>query len=139
LCTYLLTCLATNLPTYVFTYIATHSHISFIYLFSYLPTLHLFTYLFVSNTMLMSTNVWYAKYEGIALNELTTILIIFDPLMSINNSPECWYCTFDQLLWPTHKYCIFKQLLLKVKIIEDPIPKCNSHIWKQCHFKYNTL
>jgi hypothetical protein len=35
--------------------------------------------------MLMSTNVWYTKYEGIALNELPTILIIFDPLMSIND------------------------------------------------------
>jgi len=29
------------------------------------------------------------KYEGIALNELTRILIIFDPLMSINNNLEC--------------------------------------------------
>jgi hypothetical protein len=36
--------------------------------------------------MLMSTNVWYTKYEGIALNELTIILIIFGPLMSINDN-----------------------------------------------------
>jgi hypothetical protein len=38
------------------------------------------------------------KYEDIALNELTTILIIFDPVMSINGNLECGYCTFDQFL-----------------------------------------
>ncbi len=88
----------------------------------------------------MSTNVWYTKYEGIALNELTTILIVYDPLMSINDNPdhECEYCTFDQLLWPTCSYCIFWLLLLEVKIIENPIAKYNTHSWKQCHFKYNT-
>jgi hypothetical protein len=76
---------------------------------------------------------------GIALNELTTILIIFDPLMSINNNFECGYYTFNWLLWHTHRYCIFWWLLLKVKIVENPITKDNTHIWKQCHFKYNTL
>jgi hypothetical protein len=33
------------------------------------------------------------KYEGIAVNELTT-LITFDLLMSINDNPECGYCIF---------------------------------------------
>jgi len=43
-----------------------------IYLFTYLHT-HLFTYLPVIHKMLMFTNVWFTKYEIIALNELTTI------------------------------------------------------------------
>jgi len=34
----------------------------------------------------MYATIWYAKYDDIELNELTTILIIFDPLISINGN-----------------------------------------------------
>jgi hypothetical protein len=62
---YIPTCLATNLLTYLFTYP---------------PPL---TYLLIRYTTLMSANIWYTIYEGIALNEQTTILIIVD-LFDIN-------------------------------------------------------
>ncbi len=119
---YIPTCLTTNLPTYFFTYLPTPTH---------LPTYHL-------HDVNVCQCIWYTNYEGIAINELTTILIIFDLLMSINGNLKCGYCTFNQLLWPTHKYCIFWWLLLKVKIVENLIKKYNIHIWKQCHFKYHT-
>ncbi len=70
------------------------------------------------------------KYEGIALNELITVLIIFDLVMSINGNLECGYCTLDQLLWLANRYCIFWYLLLKNKIVENPITKYNTHMWK---------
>ncbi len=124
-------------PTYIDIYLPTHpSTCPPIYLLTYLPT-HLCTYLPIIYTILMFTNVWFTKYEGIALNELIIILIIFDPLMSIKNNLECGYCTLNQLLWPTRRYYIFWQLLFKGKIVEDLIAKYNTHIWKQCHFKYN--
>jgi hypothetical protein len=90
--------------------------------------------------IITSINVWYTKYEGIALNELTTILIVFDPLTSINHSLECGYCKFDPLVWPTCKYCIVWLLLLEVKIVENPIAKYNTHqsllhiLWPKCKF-----
>ncbi len=46
-------------------------------------------HLLIIYKMQLYTIIWYTKYEGIALNELTTILIIFDPLMSINGNCEC--------------------------------------------------
>jgi hypothetical protein len=94
----------------------------FVYISTFLPT-HLLTYLPITYTMLMFANVWYTKYEGIALNELTTILITFDLLMLINNNPECGYYTFNHLLCPTCRYCIFWYLLLETKIVEDLITK----------------
>ncbi len=111
---YVPTCLAVYLPTYLIIYAPTHplTYLS-IYLFTYPPTHsptyapiyllthHLLTYLLIIYTMLMSINVWYTKYEGIVLSELTTISILFAPLTSTNDNPECGYCTFDQLLWPT--------------------------------------
>jgi hypothetical protein len=105
---YILTCLATNLPIYVPLNLPTHPPIHllstylFIYLLTYPPT-----YLLIIYTMLIFVNVWYTKYEGIALNELTTILIIFDPKTSINKSLECGYYKFDQLLWPTCNIAYF--------------------------------
>jgi len=104
--------LCTYLPTY--------------YLLTYPPPL---TYLLIIYTMLMSSIVWYTKYEGIALNALIIVLIIFDHVMSINGNLECGYCTLDQLLWLAHRYCIFWYLLLKSKIVENPITKYNTHIW----------
>jgi hypothetical protein len=62
--------LCTYLHTYILIYLPTHLP------FTHLPTYHL--------QNVMSTTIWYTKYDGIALNELTTILIVFDPLMSIN-------------------------------------------------------
>jgi hypothetical protein len=133
---YMPTYLTVNLLTYIFTYLPTHLHVHlFIYLPTYPPT-YAPTYLSFY-TILMFTNVWFTKYEGIALNELITIFIIFDPLMSIKNNLECGYCTLDQLLWPTCRYYIFWQLLFKAEIVEDLIGKYNTHTWKQCHFKYN--
>ncbi len=128
---YIPTYLATNLLTYLFIYLLTHplTYLS-TYLFTYLPThppIHLPTY-HLHDVML--ANVWCTKYENMALNELTTILIIFDPLMLINGNPKCGYHTFNQLLWPTCKYCIFWWLLLEAQIVEDPITKYNTHIWK---------
>ncbi len=127
-----------DLTCFLFVYIPTHPPIHLpIHLFIYLPTyphVHLPTYHLHD---VMSTNVWNTKYEGTALNELTTILIIFDPLMLINDNLECQYYTFNQLLWPTCRYCMFWWLLLEVKIVEELIAKYNTHIWKQCHFKYN--
>jgi hypothetical protein len=35
------------------------------------------------------------------------------------------------------EYCIFWQLLFKVRVGENLIPKCKTCIWKQCHFKCN--
>jgi len=83
------------------TYLPTHTLIHppillpvhlFIYLFIYILT-HLFTYLLIIYTMLMSTNVWHSKFKNITLNNLTTILIIFNPLMSINGNLACEYYT----------------------------------------------
>jgi hypothetical protein len=50
--------------------------------------------------------------------------------MSINGNLECGYCTLDQLLWLANRYCIFWYLLLKNKIVENPITKYNTHMWK---------
>ncbi len=101
------------------------------------PPTYLLTYLPIIYTMLKSTNVWYTKYEGITVNELTTILIIFKPLTLINDNLENGYYTFNQLIWFTHKYCIFWQLLLNAKIVEDSITNKIPTL-KRCYFKYNT-
>jgi len=97
------TYLPSHWPTYIIIYLPTHALTSLsTYLFTYLPThlpIHLPTYLPIIYKMLMYTIVWYIKYESIAINELTTILIIFDPLMSIIGNLKCGYCTFNQLLW----------------------------------------
>jgi hypothetical protein len=29
--------------------------------------------------------------------------------------------------------------LLEVKIVENPIAKYNTHMWKQCHLKYASI
>jgi hypothetical protein len=98
----------TYLPTYSFIYLPTHPpiHLLSTYLFTYLLT-YPPTYLPIIYMMLISTNLWSTKYEDIALNKLTTILIIFDPMMSIDDNPECGYCKFDQLLWPTWNIAYF--------------------------------
>jgi len=86
-----------DLTCFLFVYIPTHPPIHMpIHLFIYLPTyphVHLPTHHLHD---VMSTNVWNTKYEGTVLNELTTILIIFDPLMLINDNLECQYYTFNQ-------------------------------------------
>ncbi len=62
----------------------------------------------------MSANVWYTKCEGIALNELTTILIIFDPLMSINDNLECgYYIIIVIIVFIEHAYFMFQMWVLQ--------------------------
>jgi hypothetical protein len=104
---YLCTYLPTKQPTYLLTYLLT-------YLPTYLPT-DLLTYLPIIYIMLMFANVWCTKHEGIALNEVTSFLIIYDPLMSINNNPECRYCNLINFCDPHVSIAYFSCYYYKLK------------------------
>ncbi len=70
---------------------------------------------------IFSFNFGYYKFENIKW------ALIF--------SSKCERCKFNpkqlvHIFKPTCEYCIFWQLMFEVGVIEDSIPKYNTHIWK---------